>query len=69
MYELLSPLTFRTVVEVSDQLREHTDHVNRCRELRGLRWCSECPVFNECDLLKSLLRARFAPDSGGGGKT
>jgi len=30
--------------------------VTKCRELRGLMTCSECPVFEFCDLTKRVMR-------------
>jgi hypothetical protein len=30
--------------------------VERCRELKRMAVCSECPVYDECDLLKQHLR-------------
>jgi len=30
--------------------------VSKCRELRGLNACAECPVFEFCDLAKRVLR-------------
>ena len=64
--ELLTPLTFRPDVEVGEELREHSAKVNECRERRGYRGCSECLIYDECTLLKSLLLARFGVGSRGG---
>lgn len=36
------------------KLRERK--VERCRELKRMAVCSECPVYDECDLLKQHLR-------------
>lgn len=63
---LLTPLTFRPEVEVGEGLREHSDRVNECRERRGYRGCSECLIYDECTLLKSLLLARFGVGGSGG---
>jgi hypothetical protein len=30
--------------------------VEKCRELKRTAVCSECPVYDECDLIKSHLR-------------
>jgi len=30
--------------------------VVKCREIRGLIGCTECPVFEFCDLAKRVLR-------------
>lgn len=30
--------------------------VEKCRELKRMAVCSECPVYDECDLIKSHLR-------------
>jgi hypothetical protein len=30
--------------------------VQRCRELRGFPICSDCPVFDFCELVKRVMR-------------
>ena len=36
------------------KLRERK--VEKCRELKRMAVCSECPVYDECNLLKQHLR-------------
>ncbi len=65
-YELLSPLTFQVEVPLDDGLKVQTERVNECRTHRGYTGCSECPIYEECEMLKALLRARFGQGSVAG---
>lgn len=57
--ELESALEFEGYTKGSDvfdqKLRERK--VEKCREMKRMAVCSECPVYDECDLLKQYLGA------------
>jgi len=44
----------RGTPEFKQLLRERK--VERCRELKRFRVCSECPAFDNCTLLREYLR-------------
>jgi len=32
--------------------------VTKCREMRGQNTCTECPVYDYCELIKQVMRER-----------
>ena len=39
--------------------------VEKCRELQPVRFCSECPAFMDCELLKEHLRDQTSGGANG----